>query len=184
MKLDILSEPSQATVYLKSNRKMEKMGQTPLSLEDKDLKGASGFHFVIAKEGYRPESLLIEKRSMPAQGEIFTKLEPFAHASSVGEGGKNHLSGQVQRVSRTVASIQSQILQKKYQQAETLARDLINEFPYFAVAWNLLGNSYYLQRRYNEALKAYYKALEFEPENKETKSLIERIEKVPERGDR
>lgn len=184
MKVDILSDPPQATVYLKSKKKMKKLGQTPLNLDSNKLRGDKGFHFVIAKEGYRPENVLIEKRSFPAQGEIFTKLEPFSVSTGNSGGSRGNFTGKVQKISRTVASIQSQILQKNFQQAEVIARDLINEYPYFAVAWNLLGNAYYLQRKHKEALQAYYKALEFEPENKETKQLIDRIERVPERGDR
>ena len=83
-----------------------------------------------------------------------------------------------------VASIQSNLYKRNYDSAQSLAQNLVSEYPSFAVGWSLLGNAYYLQQRHQDALAAYYKALEFDPDNIEVQNLVNKIESGIPRSDR
>lgn len=185
MSIQVESQPEGADVYVQSQKKLKKVGVTPVALSSDDI-GENNINIVIKKEGFEPHTVLFEKRALSAQAEIYAELNPSTNnpnargmASVEGSADKN-----LDRITRTVASIQSQLLQNNYQSAEGMAQDLVNEFPYNAVAWNLLGNAFYLQNRQQEALQAYYKAMEFDPNNQETQNLINKLENKPTRSNR
>lgn len=179
--LKINSEPKGAKVFLKSEKEKTEVGLTPMVLAPQ-YQDKESFQFIIEKDGFHPQTVVIEKRSFGAEAEIFANLKKVEALDVQLNDPK--IKGELQRVTRKVASIQSELIKRNYSNAEGMAKELLTEYPYFAVGWNLLGNSYYLQNKQGDALGAYKKALEFEPENVETKNLIENIENVPARGDR
>lgn len=175
------SDPKGAKVLLKTDKDYVEVGVTPLTLPD-EYKNLNQYQFIVVKDGYQPQSIVMEKRMVSADADVFTKLEKFSPVEAQLSDPK--VKSEVQKVSRTVASIQSDLIKRNYASAEGMAKELVGEYPYFAVGWNLLGNSYYLQNRQGEALSAYKKALQFEPDNLETKKLIETMEGIPPKGDR
>ncbi|MCJ8278043.1 MAG: tetratricopeptide repeat protein [Bdellovibrionales bacterium] len=181
MKVD--SQPRGAEVYQQSNKKLKKLGVTPMDLKSDQFDGDS-IHLVIQKEGYKPQSVLFEKRTLSSKGEIFTQLTEGSKDRGIASINHSEMNQKVERVGRSIANIQSHLLKRNFQSAENMAQSLVTEFPYFAVGWNLLGNAYYLQNRHTEALEAYYKAAEYDPDNLETQTLINRIENKPPRSDR
>jgi tetratricopeptide (TPR) repeat protein len=78
-----------------------------------------------------------------------------------------------------VSTIQSTLLKREFSQAVSLAITLLNEYPNLGVAWNLLGNTYYLQGRYDEAASHYQKALELDPQNQETRDILSKMNRMP-----
>lgn len=180
--LKINSEPTGAKVYLKSEKEKTEVGVTPMVLSPQ-YKNHKAYQFVIEKEGFHPQTVVFEKRSLSAEAEVFAHLKKMEGLTTTGVTEAN-IQVELQKVTRKVASIQSELIKRNYNSAETLSKDLLTEYPYSAVGWNLLGNAYYLQNRQSEALAAYKKALEFEPENQDTAHLIQVIEAVPRRGDR
>ena len=180
--LKINSEPAGAKVYLKSEKEKTEVGVTPMVLAPQ-YKNHKAYQFVIEKEGFHPQTVVFEKRSLSAQAEVFAQLKKM-EGMAAGGLSDSHVQSEVQKVSRKVASIQSELIKRNYNSAETLSKDLLTEYPYSAVAWSLLGNAYYLQNRQSDALSAYKKALEYEPENKDTAHLVQMLESVPARGDR
>lgn len=179
--LKINSEPKGATVFIKSEKEKTEVGMTPMVLAPQ-YKDKDSYQFVIEKEGFHPQTVVIEKGSFGAEAEVFANLKKVETLEVQLNDPK--VKGELQRVTRKVASIQSELIKRNYANAEGMSKELLNEYPYFAVGWNLLGNAYYLQNKQGDALGAYKKALEFEPENMETKNLIQNIENVPARGDR
>ncbi len=179
--LKINSEPKGAKVFIKSDKDKTEVGTTPMVLAPQ-YKDQPSYQFVIEKDGFHPQTVVIEKRSFAAEAEVFANLKKIETLEVQLNDPK--VKGELQKVTRKVASIQSELIKRNYVNAEGMAQDLLNEYPYFAVGWNLLGNSYYLQNKHQDALAAYRKALEFEPENIETKNLIQKMEDVPTRGDR
>lgn len=179
--LKINSEPKGAKVFIKSEKEKTEVGVTPMALASQ-YKNQDSYQFVIEKEGYHPQTVVIEKRSFSAEAEVFANLKKVETLEVQLNDPK--VKGELQRVTRKIATIQSELIKRNYNNAEGMAKDLLNEYPYFAVGWNLLGNSYYLQNKHSDALGAYKRALEFEPENMETKNLIQSIENVPSKGDR
>lgn len=182
MAIKVDSQPSGAEVYSQVGQNQKKLGVTPLSLAAEQIAG-DNVHLVIQKPGFQQYSIILEKRTLKADAQVFARLTSGDSRGIASLGGGN-TGEKVEKVSRTVASIQSQLLKKNFQSAESLAQSLVNEYPSFAVGWNLLGNAYYLQNRHSEALEAYYKASEIDPDNRETQNLIERIERRPARSER
>ena len=183
MTLKVESQPSGAEVYSQVNRKQKKWGVTPLELSASQIQG-DNIHLIIKKEGFEPQSMILEKRSISSKAEIFAQLDNGANGRSIASTGTGNIDKQVTQISRTVASIQTQLIKKNFQSAETIAQSLVTEYPYFAVGWSLLGNAFYLQNRHQDALQAYYKAMEYDPDNLETQNLIDRIERKPARSER
>lgn len=179
--LKINSEPKGAKVYIKSEKEKTEVGVTPMVLAPQ-YKNADAYQFIIEKDGFHPQTVVIEKRSFATEAEVFANLKKIETLEVQLNDPK--VKGELQKVTRKVASIQSELIKRNYTNAEGMAKDLLNEYPYFAVGWNLLGNSYYLQNKHSDALGAYKRALEFEPENMETKNLIQSMENLPFKGDR
>lgn len=181
--LKINSDPSGAKVYLKSEKEKTEVGVTPMVL-DSQYKNQKAYQFVIEKEGFHPQTVVFEKRSLSAEAEVFAHLKKIESSFASGGMSEGQIQLELQKVTRKVASIQSELIKKNYNSAENLSKDLLTDYPYSAVGWNLLGNAYYLQNKQSDALAAYKKALEFEPENQDTSNLIKLIENTPSRGDR
>lgn len=181
MTLSVQSEPEKATVFLKDGIKLKKLGETPLRLTSDELGRGANYSLVIKKEGFQTEQVLIEKRTLKAKAEVFASLQ---RSSENGRGLASEQGGDVEEQQRSLASIQSQLIQNNYKQAEILARSFVDQNPYSAVGWNLLANSYLLQNRNQQALQAYLKAYEFDPNNQDTKKMIEHLGATPPRRER
>lgn len=179
--LKISSEPKGAKVFIKSDKEKTEIGITPMMLAN-EYKNTDSYQFIIEKEGFLPQSVIIEKRSFNSEAEVFANLKKIETLEV--QLNDPNVKGELQKVTRKVASIQSELMRHNYTNAENMSKDLLISYPYFAVGWNLLGNSYYLQNKQSEALSAYKKAIEFEPDNEDTKNLIQSIENIPLRGDR
>ncbi len=177
MSLQVVSEPEQASVYVKKGKVFRKIGETPLSISARELGTAAPYNLQIQKQGYQTEQILIDERVLSASAEIYTNLKKTSEAE--GLRGLASVGSQSAETERSLATIQSQLLQKNYDQAETLARGFLTANPFSAVGWNLLANSFLLQNRNNEALQAYQKAYEFDPENKETEKMIQYLKVTP-----
>lgn len=179
--LKINSEPKGAKVFIKSEKEKTEVGVTPMVLSP-EHKNKESFQFVIEKEGFHPQTVVIEKRSLAAEAEVFANLKKIETVEV--QLNDPNVKGELQKVSRKVASIQSELIKRNYSNAEGMSKELLNDYPYFAVGWNLLGNAYYLQNKHSDALGAYKKAYEFEPDNLETKNLIDSLQTLPSKGDR
>jgi tetratricopeptide (TPR) repeat protein len=179
--LKVNSEPKGAKVFIKSEKEMTEVGVTPLVVPP-EHKNRNVFQIVISKEGYHPQTVVIEKRTVSAEADVFASLDKIAPIEVQLSDPK--VRGEMQKVSRQVASIQSELIKRNYDSAEGMAKDLLNEYPHFAVGWSLLGNAHYLRNRQGDALEAYKKALEYDPENIETKNLVESMDVTRQKGDR
>ncbi len=181
MTMMVESEPQQATVYLKDGKKLKKLGETPLELSARDFPNSEHFNFSIQKEGYQPQDVLIDKRSMSAEAEVFATLQKLPQMNEqTGLLSQDTTASQ----QRSLSSIQSQLLSNNHSQAEVLARGFLNKFPYSAVGWNLLGNAYLLQNRNQQALESYRRALEYDPDNQDTQKIIQFLQVTPTRRSR
>ena len=161
-------------------KRLKKLGETPLALSQGDLGDSDLYNLSIQKEGYESHEFILERRTLNAKAEIFANLQKLQETQGLvqSEGG----IGEKQQ--RRLASIQSQLLQNNFEQAEVLARNFLDANPYSAVGWNLLGNAYLLQNQNQLALKAYSRALEFDPENQDTQKMVQFLRVEPLRRDR
>lgn len=181
MTILVESDPPEAEVFIKNGKASKKLGVTPLQINANDIAGFEKYNLLIQKDGYQSYEVLIDKRAVSATTEVAATLQKIN--STTGTTDKV-ADSQVEFQHRAIASIQSQLLQNNYSQAEVLIKDFLNTNPFSPVGWNLLGNAYVLQNRNQEALEAYTRALEYDPEDKDTKKMVERLTYQPEKRGR
>lgn len=188
-RMELSSIPDGSSVQLISNRgEIKSLGKTPLSLDMQGLfQNASDFAVIrVEKDGYFGQGFVIPRTSMPSNHEISVSLEqkPASKAAetlpttpvAVELDKCTQLSKEnLTRLSKGVAVVQSLILKRDFEVAKVRIAGLIADFPYISVLYDLQGNIYYLQKNYGEAVTAYEKSLELEPENMETAFIVKRL---------
>lgn len=85
----------------------------------------------------------------------------------------------LQKVSRGVAEVRSQIASERLDQAESTLTMLTAEFSGVSVLYDLMGNVYYLRKDLNNALIQYRRSYELNSNNAETARMIKKIESLP-----
>jgi tetratricopeptide (TPR) repeat protein len=178
LSLRVNSTPPEAEVTLHTLNGAQKLGVTPLQLSDEQLRSLpEGFTIEVSKPDFLQQKIMIEKRALSASGEVSVKLQEISKAEL--KLNDPDVKATIESIARQVAQIQSSLLKKEYIQAEVLTRNMLNTYPYFSVGWNLLGNNYYLQGKTSESIAAYQKALTLEPENVETRVILDRLTRQP-----
>jgi len=144
-----------------------KLGAAPLDLPGTlaQESGDGGILLRIQKEGYQAENLYLPKLSSLAYGTIRVNMAPSSSA----------LSATINEVTHQIGVIYSLIGKRKFAEAETLAVGLTGKFPDLAIAYDLLGNIHYLNRRPKDALEAYKKSAQINPRNPETVRMVQKI---------
>jgi len=173
--MTVNSVPEGADIYLVTDNDRQKLGVTPAEVDPKALGSHSNYHLLISKPGFAPQSFLFESRRVSSKGRIFAELQKDIAQEQGGESTR--FNEEVDQVARKVAMIQASLLKHDFGQAEIFAKELLSERPKLGVAWSLLANTFYLQKRNSEALSSYEKALEYDPENRETQLMIQKIKK-------
>lgn len=169
---EVLSEPNEARVQIVEEGVFKDIGKTPLSIDTSELDLKSSiFEIIVSKDGYNKQSFFLEERTIPSLGKINVKLENTATEALSAE----YIKKSVSKIASQVSQIQTWLLKKNFTQAEVATKELLNENSNLAVGWNLLGNNYYLQKRFSEAGEAYQKALSIEPDNVETQSILQKL---------
>lgn len=176
MEIKVKSEPNEAKVFLKEGNKLKQIGVTPLKFDPQTVSNSETLNLSIQKEGYESQEILIEKRALSSKADVFAHLPKLENMDLAQGVSTNNFKAQ-----RGIASIQSQLIQKEYIQAEEAARNFLTENPYSAVGWNLLGNAYLLQNRNSQALDSYKNALKYDPDNQDTLRVIQFLETNPNR---
>ncbi len=178
LSLKVNTTPPEADVIVHTPNGSQKLGVSPLIIKDEQLQSLpEGFTLELSKEDHLQQTVMIEKKSITANGELTVKLKPLNKAEA--KLNDPDVKAAVESIARQVAAIQSSLLKKEFIQAEILTRNLLNNYPNFSVGWNLLGNNYYLQGKTTESLSAYQKALTLEPDNVETRIILDKINRLP-----
>lgn len=175
LKIQVDSDPAGADVYLKEGKKLKNLGTTPVKIEPSNLGGLDNIQLLIKKEGYQSHSIFMANTTLSSDAEVFASLQK----SEIADGKAGAVAESSPDVQRSLASIQTELIKKNYQQAEVLAKTFLDKSPFSPVGWNLLGNAYLLQNRNQEALSAYEKALIYDPENKETQMILRYLQTQP-----
>jgi tetratricopeptide (TPR) repeat protein len=178
LSLRVNSTPPEADVVLHTLNGTQKLGVTPLQISDDQLRSLpEGFTIEVSKPDFLQQKIMIEKRALSATGEVSVKLQEISKAEL--KLNDPDVKATIESIARQVAQIQSSLLKKEYIQAEVLTRNMLNTYPFFSVGWNLLGNNYYLQGKTMESIAAFQKALTLEPENVETRVILDRLTRQP-----
>ena len=139
------------------------LGKTPLQTSE------SMQTILIEKEGF--ESSRIFVGLLDSQNyEYSVKLTPKAEDPKVTD-----IKSRYERLAKNIAKANNLISRKKYSEADSLLVNLTNDYPYVSVGFDLLGNISYLQKDFKRAIGYYQKSLELNPENVETKQVLDRL---------
>ena len=77
-----------------------------------------------------------------------------------------------------VAIVQARIAKKEYDVALIKLSSLSAKFPYVSVIWDLLGNVYYIEKKYENSLEAYEKSLNIDSSNASTANMVKRLKEI------
>lgn len=162
--IKIKSLPSGATVSaIDSDGSIRTLGQTPFETNE------SMQSFVVEKEGYEGSRIFIG-RLASQHYEYSLNLTPKALDPKVSD-----IKSQQERLAKNLAKANNLINRKRYSEAHSLLINMTSDYPYVSVTYDLLGNISYLQKDFRSAISHYQRSLEINPENVETKQVIDRL---------
>jgi tetratricopeptide (TPR) repeat protein len=165
--LSIKSNPEGASVSaLDSNGSEQDLGLTPVSLKA----GIQSLN--VQKEGFEPMKILISSDSSQNY-EFNLRLVKKIEDPKLFDSKKNQ-----EKLARNIAKANNLIHSKKYSEARNILENIVSDFPYISVSYDLLGNISYLQRDFKSAEQFYQKSIQISPDNVETQNVLERLKKI------
>ena len=175
-KVKITSSPDKAEVKVTNNDgETKSLGITPLELTGKDIYSSSSRMSLIhiSKDGFESQNVFIAQESSLESYNINIKLRTKS------EDGKNQdIRSRQEKLAKNIAMSNNLINKKRYDEAERVLTSVTDEFPYVSVSYDLLGNIAYLQRDFRAAINYYEKSFQLNPENSETKSMIDKLKRM------
>jgi tetratricopeptide (TPR) repeat protein len=125
----------------------------------------------ITKEGYESQHIFIAQDNTQESYNINIKLK----MKNEDLKGLDMKSRQ-ERLAKNLTRSSNLINKKRYVEAEQILVETVRDFPHVSVGYDLLGNVSYLQRDFRAALNYYRKSFQLNPENSETKLMIDKLE--------
>jgi tetratricopeptide (TPR) repeat protein len=131
------------------------------------------FYLLKASEAVGDDANLLYNIGLAhfAMGDTTPALDAFLRTKQLDPRNNN--------ATRKISYIYS--LQHKYDLAITYILQSLQMYPGDAEMWELLGNNYYYQGRYEKASGAYTKALSIDPDKLEVKNNLEEIQRLKQR---
>jgi tetratricopeptide (TPR) repeat protein len=139
------------------------IGKTPLETSE-SMRG-----LVIEKEGFESSHIFVGRVNREHY-EYTVQLTPKAEDPKITDVKSRH-----ERLAKSIAKAHNLINNKRYGEADSLLVNLTNDYPYVSVGYDLLGNISYLQKDFKRAIGFYKKSLQLNPENIETKQVLDRL---------
>lgn len=162
--IKIRSVPEGASVSaVDSDGSTRLIGKTPVE-SDESLQA-----LLIEKEGYEPARVFVG-RLQSQHYEYTVKLDQRTEDPKMAD-----LKTRYERLAKNIAKANNLINNKRYAEADALLSNLTSEYPYVSVGHDLLGNVSYLQKDFKRAIGHYQKSLELNPENIETRQVLDRL---------
>jgi tetratricopeptide (TPR) repeat protein len=172
-RVKITSSPDKAEVKVTTNDgETKSLGVTPLELNGRDVYANASRMSVlqVSKEGYEAQNVFIAQEAGLESYNINIKLK------NKSEDLKNQdLKARQEKLAKNIAVSNNFINKKKYDEAERVLMNLTQDYPYVSVSYDLLGNIAYMRRDFRAALNYYEKSYQVNPENAETKTMIDKL---------
>jgi tetratricopeptide (TPR) repeat protein len=151
------------------------LGKGPLEISTQELYslGSRMSLLQISKESYKSQSILIVQGRSPENYDLLVQLE-----KEVVDTKSDDVRARQEKLAKSLTHANNLLFLKRFNEAENLLKNIINDFPHISVAYDLLGNLYYLQKNMKSALLNYEKSFGINPENFETKRMIEKIKQI------
>lgn len=176
-KMKFSSDPEGADVYVvEENGSERKLGATPLEVTGEDFKFSEQqvLDIRFKKSGFVSERVVVDSQSFDRSIDMHLKMKSVVSWHEAYQDPK--ASPYLADIASLAAEIQSAVMAKDFTNAEKLARVMISRYPHVSVGWTLMGNIYYIRKDVGQAIQAYRKALEIDPENNATKEVLSRLE--------
>lgn len=171
-RVSITSLPEGAVVNLKgvdgSNRIL---GKTPLDLSSRELGGSQRLSVIeLSAEGFQQQQIMLGRDRGSENYDINVQLKKIA------EDAKNlDARGRQEKLARSIAQASNLINNKRFDEARALLNNIILEYPHVSVGYDLIAGLSFLQKDLKAALSYYEKALTINPENVETRQMVNRL---------
>jgi hypothetical protein len=171
--LKIQSSPEGALVTSRGNDGASRsLGKTPLQLDSSELSSSGGriTSMLVSKEGYQDQHILLGRDRSKENYDINIKLQGQTEDPKVMDAKSRQ-----ERLAKNMVQAHNLISNKRYEEARSLLITLIQEYPHISVGYDLLGTLSYLQKDLKSSLNFYERSLQINPENIETKQMIDRL---------
>lgn len=162
--IKLKSIPEGANVSaIESDGSTRLLGKTPLETKE------SMQSLLIEKDGHESSRIFVG-RLHSENYEYSVKLTP-----KIEDPKMTGVKARHEKLAKSIAKANNLLNNKRYSEASSLLVDLTNEYPYVSVGFDLLGNISYLQKDFRKAINYYQKSLDINPENVETKQVLDRL---------
>lgn len=171
--ISIQSLPSDAEVsVVEPDGKIKSLGKTPFNvkLEQVFRPGTQFSQIKVAKDEHYPETMVLTKSTMPVSYELSVALQRQLQDPKALEANSRN-----ERVAQQIAQANNYINTKRLFEAEQLMTKFVQDFPHISVGHDYMGNINYLKKDFKRAIYHYEKALQINPENVETRAMVERL---------
>jgi tetratricopeptide (TPR) repeat protein len=172
-KVKITSSPEKAEVIVNTNDgETKSLGLTPLEVSGRDIYANSSRMSVVSinKEGFENQKIFIAQDSSQENYNINVKLKLKTEDLK-----SQDIKLRQEKLAKSIAVSSNLINSKKYNEAERILLTITQDYPFISVSYDLLGNIYYLRRDLKNALNFYERSFQINPENNETKSMIDKL---------
>lgn len=172
-RVKISSTPDKAEVKVTTNDgEMKSLGTTPLEIEGREIyANASRMSMLhVSKEGFETQNIFIAQDSNQENYNINVKLKTRSEDAKGLE-----IKARQEKLAKNIAVSNNLINKKRYDEAARVLITITQDYPYVSVSYDLLGNISYLQRDFRAALNYYQKSYQINPENAETKMMIDKL---------
>lgn len=168
------SYPENSQVYVKTKEgEVKEIGKTPFSLSRSEIfsygSGISALEF--RKDGYETEKIVLADNGRTDSYDVSVKL------SEKRKETKEDNNKALEILAKGLAKSLHLTMKKDYEKAQIVLENLIQNYPSVSVCHDLLGNVFFLKHENNLALQSYEKSLLINPDNIETKQMVQRLKK-------
>jgi hypothetical protein len=174
--LTIQSNPAGADISVrKGDGSATKLGVTPLSITKETASDWMGdnVEISVSKDGYLPQTLLLPKFYWGAKEKLDVQLK---------DAPSLELAKQQEKVFNEIASgvaeVQHLLAKKDLVSSEQRLNILLNRFQSIAMLHTLLGNLFYMRHDFSKSLSEYKRAQQLQPEDIESKRMVEKLSTV------
>jgi len=174
--ISIKSIPEGASVVLINGGKESKsLGVTPLEVLADEFRTKENSIAIVqlSKEQFEDSSLLLVADQLNGRYEININLKQKNRDTKVDDIQKRQ-----EKLAQVLMTTGHQIYSKRYEEAKVKLLNLSQEFPYISVIYDVIGNFYYLQKDLKNALENYEKSSRLNPENAQTKTMIDKLKEM------
>jgi tetratricopeptide (TPR) repeat protein len=167
----INSVPEGATVTSFGPSGTRILGKTPLQLDATNLPGEGRFSsLALNKDGHKDQYIFLGRDRSSENYDISVNLQPQGDDPKVTDARSRQ-----EKLAKLLLQGHALTAAKKYQEADRVLSALLQEYPHVSAGYDLMGNLAYLQKDLKTALTHYERSLQINPENGETKQMVDRL---------